>query len=263
MGHAEKLVAITMLQCIIDGGHLLVIVLVFAPDAGRIARGGLSQATRPDMGIIDTIALSMGVGWASGLNLYAAILTLGYLGTTGHIALPPDLQILTDPVVLFAAGIMYCIEFFVDKTPGADTGWDVVHTFIRIPAGAVLAAGAVGDVSQAAEIAAFLIGGTLAAGSHAVKAGSRVLINTTPEPFTNWAASLSEDLLVIGGLWTALHHPSVFLGGLAWCCFCWSLPGSCPASFGGSSGSSSRSLPSSAAARLGMRAARRAARPRI
>ena len=91
------------------------------------------------MDIIDTIALSMGVGWASGLNLYAAILTLGYLGTTGDIALPPDLQILTDPLVLFAAGIMYCIEFFVDKTPGVDTGWDVVHTFIRIPAGAVLA----------------------------------------------------------------------------------------------------------------------------
>lgn len=166
------------------------------------------------MEIIDTIALTMGVGWASGLNLYAAILTLGYLGTTGHIALPPDLQILTDPLVLVAAGIMYCIEFFVDKTPGVDTGWDVVHTFIRIPAGAVLAAGAVGDVSQAAEIAALLVGGTLAAGSHAVKAGSRVLINTTPEPFTNWAASLSEDLLVIGGLWTALHHPAVFLAGL-------------------------------------------------
>ncbi len=167
------------------------------------------------MEIVNTIALTMGAGWASGLNLYAAILTLGYLGATGHIALPPDLQILTDPLVLMVAGIMYFIEFFADKTPGVDTGWDVLHTFIRIPAGAALAAGAVGDVSQAAELAALLAGGTLAAGSHAVKAGGRVLINTSPEPFTNWAASVSEDLLVIGGLWTALNHPALFLAGLA------------------------------------------------
>jgi hypothetical protein len=165
--------------------------------------------------IIDTIALTMGVGWASGLNLYAAIFTLGYLGSTGDIALPPELQILTDPLVLMAAGVMYCIEFFADKTPGVDTGWDVLHTFIRIPAGAILAAGAVGDVSQAAQIAALLLGGTLAAGSHFVKAGSRVLINTSPEPFSNWIASISEDLLVIGGLWTALQHPWFFLAGLA------------------------------------------------
>jgi hypothetical protein len=165
--------------------------------------------------IIDTIALTMGVGWASGLNLYAAIFTLGYLGASGHIALPPDLQILSDPLVLMAAGVMYCIEFFADKTPGVDTAWDVLHTFIRIPAGAMLAAGAVGDVSQAAEIAALLLGGTLAAGSHAVKAGGRVLINTSPEPFSNWVASIGEDLLVIGGLWAALQHPGFFLAGLA------------------------------------------------
>lgn len=163
------------------------------------------------MDIVNTIALTMGVAWASGINLYAAIFMLGYLNTTGNIALPPDLQVLSDPLVLAAAGFMYVVEFFADKTPGVDTGWDAIHTFIRIPAGAMLAAGAVGDISPAAELAAGLIGGTLAAGSHATKAGSRVLINTSPEPFSNWTASISEDLLVIAGLWTALHHPVVFL----------------------------------------------------
>jgi hypothetical protein len=87
------------------------------------------------MDITQTIALTMGVAWASGINLYAAIVMLGYLGSTGNINLPPELQILTNPVVMLAAGVMYCIEFFADKVPGVDTGWDVIHTFIRIPAG--------------------------------------------------------------------------------------------------------------------------------
>ncbi len=134
------------------------------------------------MDIIDTLALTMGAAWASGINLYAAVFMLGYLGSTGHITLPPDLQVLTDPLVLTAAAVMYCIEFFTDKIPGVDTGWDTLHTFIRIPAGAMLAMGAVGDVSPAAELASFLIGGSLAAQSHFLKAGSRVLINTSPEP---------------------------------------------------------------------------------
>jgi hypothetical protein len=161
--------------------------------------------------IASTIALSMGVAWASGINLYAAVFMLGYLGMTGHITLPPDLQVLTEPLVLFAAGFMYLVEFFADKTPGVDTGWDGLHTFIRIPAGAILAAGAVGEVGQGAEIAAALVGGGLAAGTHLSKAGSRVMINTSPEPFTNWAASIGEDLAVIAGLWTALYHPWLFL----------------------------------------------------
>jgi hypothetical protein len=167
------------------------------------------------MDIIDTLALTMGGAWASGINLYAAVFMLGYLGATGHITLPPDLQVLTDPLVLMAAAVMYCIEFFTDKIPGVDTGWDTLHTFIRIPAGAMLAMGAVGDVSPAAELAAFLIGGSLAAQSHFLKAGSRVLINTSPEPFSNWAVSITEDVAVIGGLWTALNHPVAFLIALA------------------------------------------------
>lgn len=161
--------------------------------------------------LLGTLALTMGASWASGINLYAVLLVLGIGGSTGNIDLPPGLEVLTDPMVIGAAGLMYFVEFFVDKTPGVDTAWDSLHTFIRIPAGAMLAAGAVGDVSPALEIAAGIMGGTLSATSHATKAGTRALINTSPEPFTNWTASISEDLLVLAGLWTALNHPAVFL----------------------------------------------------
>ncbi|MCP4588773.1 DUF4126 domain-containing protein [Pseudoalteromonas sp.] len=164
--------------------------------------------------IISLIALTMGVGWASGINLYATVLMLGVLNNMGHITLPEELQVVSDPLVLMAAGAMYFVEFFADKVPGVDTGWDGLHTFIRIPAGAALAAGAVGDMAPAVEIAAALVGGSLAAGSHAAKAGSRVMINTSPEPVTNWTASISEDLMVLGGLWAALNHPIWFLVGL-------------------------------------------------
>ncbi|MFV1974065.1 MAG: DUF4126 domain-containing protein [Thiohalobacterales bacterium] len=163
------------------------------------------------MDITQTIALTMGVAWASGINLYAAIFVLGYLGMTGNIVLPPDLQILSDPMVMVAAGFMYFVEFFADKVPGVDTGWDAIHTFIRIPAGAVLAAGAVGDVGTGAQLAAGIVGGALATGAHLTKAGTRVLINTSPEPVTNWFASIGEDVAVIAGLWTALYHPVLFL----------------------------------------------------
>ncbi len=167
------------------------------------------------MEIAQTIALTMGVAWASGINLYAAIFMLGAMGATGHATLPADLQVLSDPMVLMAAGFMYCVEFFADKIPGVDTAWDGIHTFIRIPAGAALAAGAIGDVSLASEIAAGLVGGGLATTSHFTKAGGRALINTSPEPFSNWTASISEDVAVFGGLWAALNYPWVFLGLLA------------------------------------------------
>ena len=161
--------------------------------------------------IANTISLTMGVAWASGINLYAAILVLGLLGATGNITLPAALQILTDPMVISASGMMYFVEFFTDKMPGVDTGWDTLHTFIRIPAGALLAAGAVGDVNPAVALTAAILGGGLAASAHAVKSGSRVIINTSPEPFTNWTASIAEDIAVVGGLWTALHYPWLFL----------------------------------------------------
>jgi hypothetical protein len=160
---------------------------------------------------VTAIALTLGAGWASGINLYAAILTLGFMQNTGGINLPPDLQILGSPLVLAAAGIMYVIEFFADKIPGVDSVWDALHTFIRIPAGALLASQAVGDMSPALSLAAGLMGGTLAATSHAAKASTRVLINTSPEPFSNWAASITEDIAVFGGLYTAMNHPIIFL----------------------------------------------------
>ncbi len=161
--------------------------------------------------LLATLALAMGASWASGINLYAALVVLGVGGLTGNIDLPPELTILENPMVVGAAGIMYVIEFFADKTPGVDTGWDALHTFIRIPAGAMLAAAAVGDVTPALEITAGILGGGIATASHATKSGSRMLINSSPEPVTNWSASLIEDVLVIAGLWSALNHPVIFM----------------------------------------------------
>ena len=162
--------------------------------------------------LIQTLSVAMGAAWASGINLYATILVVGLLGSTGHMALPEALAILTDPLVLGAAGLMYCVEFFADKVPGVDSSWDVLHTFIRIPAGAALAAGSLGDMNSAVMIAAGLVGGGLATTSHLTKTGSRMMINTSPEPLTNWTASLTEDIAVIGGLWVALNHPTLFIG---------------------------------------------------
>ena len=138
--------------------------------------GGLEQ-------IIQTLSLTMGVAWASGINLYAAILTLGLLSIGGYVDLPPTLELVSNPIVLCAAGVMFLVEFCADKIPGVDTGWDTIQTFIRIPAGAVLAAGAVGDVHPALMVAAGIFGAGITTATHATKAGSRVVINTSPEPF--------------------------------------------------------------------------------
>ncbi len=176
--------------------------------------------------IIQTIALTMGVAWASGINLYAAVGMLGLGGTLGYIDLPPTLEVVQDPMVILAAAFMYCVEFMADKVPGVDSGWDALHTFIRIPAGAVLAAGAVGDVTPALAVAAGIVGGSVTAVTHAAKASSRLMINGSPEPFSNWGASLAEDVAVFAGLWAALQHPVVFL--VAFILFllvlCWLLP---------------------------------------
>jgi len=161
--------------------------------------------------IAAVLALSMGAAWASGLNLYAAIFMLGMMGVTGNMDLPPSLEVLQNPLVLFAAGIMYVVEFFADKIPGVDTAWDVLHTFVRIPAGAMLAAGAVGNVDPAVAVAAGILGGGLTAATHATKAGTRAIVNTSPEPFSNWGLSISEDVAVFAGLWTALNHPTLFV----------------------------------------------------
>lgn len=161
--------------------------------------------------VVSTIALMLGAGWASGINLYAAMLAIGIMGNTGSMVLPEELAILSHPLVIFAAGIMYVIEFFADKIPGVDTGWDALHTFIRIPAGAVLAMAAVGDVSEPVALAAAIVGGGMALTTHTTKSGSRVLVNTSPEPFSNIGVSLLEDVAVFFGIWAALNHPYVFI----------------------------------------------------
>jgi hypothetical protein len=163
------------------------------------------------METVQLIALTMGVAWASGINLYATIAMLGILGGTGNLDLPPGLEVLQHPGVIVAAGFMYCVEFFADKVPGVDTGWDALHTFIRIPAAAILAAGAVGEVNPAIILMAGILGGALAATSHTLKAGTRVLINASPEPFSNIGVSLVEDTLVLAGLAGAVFYPTEFL----------------------------------------------------
>ncbi len=161
--------------------------------------------------LISVIALSMGAAWASGINLYAAILVLGIMGLNGDVVLPPDLQVLASPIVIAAAGLMYMIEFTADKIPGVDSSWDALHTLVRVPAGAMLAAGAVGDMNPSIVIAAGILGGGVSLSTHAAKAGSRVLINTSPEPVSNWTASIMEDIAVFTGMWAALTHPTLFV----------------------------------------------------
>ncbi len=153
------------------------------------------------------VGLAAALGIASGLRLYAVLFIVGAAGYFGLLALPHGLATLSHPLVLAASGFMCFVEFFADKVPGVDSLWDVVHTLIRIPAGAALAASVFGDSSQAMMLAAAILGGTLAAGSHFTKAGSRAVINTSPEPFSNWGASLTEDVAVGGLLWLAIAHP--------------------------------------------------------
>jgi Domain of unknown function (DUF4126) len=157
------------------------------------------------------VALAAAVGWASGLRLYAVLFIVGGVGYLGVVDLPAGLNVLAHPLVLVASGFMCFVEFFADKIPGVDSAWDVVQTFIRIPAGAALAASVFGDSSTAWMLAAAILGGTLAAGSHLTKTGGRAVINTSPEPFSNWAASFGEELAVGTVLWLAFAHPVVAL----------------------------------------------------
>jgi hypothetical protein len=161
------------------------------------------------------VALAGALGWASGIRLYAVLLIVGGLGYLGWMPLPGGLQLLAHPYVLVASFAMFVVEFVADKVPLFDSFWDTVQTFVRIPAGAALAASVFGDASGATMLAAAIVGGTLAAGSHFAKAGGRMAINTSPEPFSNWAASFGEDLVVGVVLWLAFEHPLVALLVLA------------------------------------------------
>ena len=175
-----------------------------------VGRGFRLWALSMDMA--QTIALSAGLAWASGLRLYLVVFLAGALSYFGYLQLPATLSILQNPLVIGTAGILAFAELIADKIPAFDSLWDSFQTFIRIPAGALLAAFALGDVDPSWMVAAGLIGGTITASTHFAKAGSRLAINTSPEPFSNWLASFGEEGMVLGGLWTMLASPLVFLG---------------------------------------------------
>jgi Domain of unknown function (DUF4126) len=175
------------------------------------------------MGTIEALSLAMGTAWTSGINLYATVAALGIANRLEMIQLPQNLEVLSHPGVIAIACIMYFIEFFADKVPYLDTGWDALHTFIRVPAGAILAARSLGDLNPALELMALLAGGSIALIAHGTKATTRLAINASPEPFSNWAASITEDLTVFGSLWLMFNHPIVmiilvlvFLALVAW-----------------------------------------------
>jgi hypothetical protein len=161
--------------------------------------------------ILQTVALASLLAWASGLRLYLVVFVVGLAGHFDYVTLPDGLKVLAHPYVIGAAGLLLALEFLADKFPGLDSAWDAIHTFIRIPAGALLAAGATGDTFTALTVAAGLLGGTITAGTHFMKAGSRAVINTSPEPVSNWTASFTEDAMVLGGIWLAFAYPWVFI----------------------------------------------------
>ena len=163
------------------------------------------------MEALASLATAAGLGWASGVRLYAVVFFLGLLQQFGIYTLPADLQTLGNPWVMGASGFMFAVEFLADKIPGFDSVWDAAHTFIRIPAGALLAAAAVAGGDASMGIAAGILGGAVAAGSHMTKASTRALINTSPEPFSNWTASFAEDTVSLGVLWAAIAFPLLAL----------------------------------------------------
>ena len=164
------------------------------------------------MGVIETLSLAMGTAWTSGINLYATVAALGLAGRYELIHLPPGLEVLMNPLVIGFACFMYVVEFFADKVPYVDSGWDAVHTFFRIPAGAALAYGTVsGEVNPALQLIATMAGGGVALAAHGTKATARLAINASPEPFTNWAASVGEDVAVFAGIWTVFNYPLLML----------------------------------------------------
>jgi hypothetical protein len=168
-----------------------------------------------DLDTTQLFAIAAALGWASGLRLYAVVFLTGLAGRLGWVDLPPGLNLLQQPLLLGASGVMLCVEFLADKVPGLDSLWDMVHTVIRIPAGALLAAGVFGGDHASWMLIAALMGGTLAATSHVAKASTRAAVNTSPEPFSNIGLSLLGDAAVPTMLWLAWEHPLWFFAGLA------------------------------------------------
>ena len=163
------------------------------------------------MDTLQNIALAGGLSWASGFRLYATVFIAGLLGRLGYVHLPEGLQLLTGNWVLGISGVLAVGEFLADKIPAFDSVWDAIHTFIRVPAGALLAWGVFRDAGPGVQLAAGLLGGALTSGTHLAKTGGRALINTSPEPFSNWGASAGEDISWLGGMYLMWRHPWVFL----------------------------------------------------
>ena len=165
----------------------------------------------PDLPSTPELALALALAWGAGIRVYLVLFFCGLAGRMGWIDLPSQLAVLQHPLVLGASGFMLAVEFLADKVPWIDSVWDAAHTFIRIPAGAALAGMMFADGTTAMPVVAAILGGAVAAGSHFTKAGARGAINASPEPFSNWGASLVEDAVVPAGLWLAIVHPVVFL----------------------------------------------------
>ena len=168
-----------------------------------------------DLDTTQLFALAAALGWASGLRLYAVVFLTGLAGMLGWVEVPQGLRVLQQPLLLGASGVMLCVEFFADKIPGLDSLWDMLQTFVRVPAGALLAAGVFGGDQASWALIAALMGGTLAATSHVAKASTRAAVNTSPEPFSNIGLSLLGDAAVPTMLWLAWEHPMWFFALLA------------------------------------------------
>jgi hypothetical protein len=160
---------------------------------------------------LGTLGFAMGSAWLSGINLYATVLTLGLLQRFQFVHLPGDLGYLSHTWMLLLAGVLYTVEFVADKIPAIDSVWDMVHTFIRVPAGAVLAATAVAHFDPTVRLVAFLLGGGIALSSHGTKTATRLAANASPEPFSNVGLSLLGDALTFGGALLMSVHPAVLI----------------------------------------------------
>ena len=178
------------------------------------------------MDMLQSVALAAGLAWGSGIRMYATVFLAGLLGRLGYVHLPDGLTMLTDTWVLGVSGVLMIGEFLADKVPAFDSVWDAIHTFIRIPVGTLLAWGVFNDAGPGAQIAAALLGGALVSSTHLAKAGGRALINTSPEPLSNWGASIGEDVSWAGGMYLIWHHPLALLVLLAIFALslCWLLP---------------------------------------
>ncbi len=181
------------------------------PDFGALLEAAGRLLPEPLMRHLPELALAGALAWGAGLRLYLVVFLFGLLGRLGWWPLPEHLELLAHPLVLGVSGFMAAVELFADKLPWLDSLWDLLNTFVRIPAGAALAAAVFGDSGAAVALAAGLLGGTLTATTHFAKSGTRAAVNASPEPFSNVAVSMGEDALVLGGVWLAVEHPLLFV----------------------------------------------------